>query len=454
MKLTIIGGGGLRTPLAIPPILRRAKHLGLEELCLMDINEEKLRIFSAISREQVKKEGDPFRISSTTDACNALDGANFVITTIRVGNDYGRVLDERIALRHGIIGQETTGAGGFAMAMRSIPAILDYAKLLEEVSPGAWILNFTNPAGMVTQALRDQGFERTIGICDSANGAQKAAANWHGIKPSDVQSEVFGLNHLSWARSVTHAGQDLLPSLLRDAQFQSGTYLRLFAPELIEDVGMWLNEYLFYWYYSKQAIEAMNNEKLTRGETIMLWNQELLNYLRQVDFKNDPNVAREHYNKYMNRRIGTYMNYGVIAKEQLRLNASSPTIAEEEGYMGVALDTILSLHTGNPSHTALNVPNRGAIACMAPEDVVEVSCRVDGSGVHPVQIGEISEHQKLLMQTVKLYEKLAVEAVLERSRFKAAKALMIHPLVYSYPLAKQLVNEYLEAHAEYVGVWA
>ncbi len=453
MKLTIIGGGGIRTPLAIPPILRRAERLGITELSLMDINEEKLRFFGSLSREQIRLEGNPFQISLTTDARSALEGADFVITTIRVGDDYARVLDERVALRHGILGQETTGAGGFAMALRSIPAILGYAQLLKQMNPYAWILNFTNPAGMVTQALRDQGFERTIGICDSANSAQKSVANWHGILANEMRAEVFGLNHLSWTRSVTHEGQDWLAPLLHNPDFQSGTFLHLFDPELIEDLGMWLNEYLYYWYYSKQAVEQMKDEELTRGEAIMAWNQELLDQLRQVDVENNPLAAREYYNRYMTRRVGSYMKSDEMMAEEEHASVGYLGHEEEEGYMGVALDTILSLHTGEVLFTALNVPNEGAIACMDPQDVVEVSCQIDGNGIHPVKIGAIPEHQELLMRTVKLYEKLAVEAIIERSRSKAAKALMIHPLIYSYPLAKQLVREYLEVHADNIDVW-
>ncbi len=449
MKLTIIGGGGVRTPLAVPPILRRAAQMGLDELCLMDIDAEKLRIFSALARQVARSQGSALRITATVEARPALEGASFVITTIRVGNDHGRALDERIALRHGVLGQETTGAGGFAMALRSIPAILDYAELLETVSPGAWMLNFTNPAGLVTQALRDRGFAHTIGICDSANGAQRAVASWLNVDGQRLRAEVFGLNHLSWARAVWLDGQDVLASLLGDPAFRRATLLRLFDPRLIEAMGLWLNEYLFYWYHSRQALEAVQGEERSRGEAILEWNRELLAQLRKLDIEGDPATARGYYSAYLARRGGTYMAYGAEGE------ANPPRLAtdDEEGYMGVALDTILSLSTGQPLYTALNVPNEGAIDCMKPDDVVEISCRVDGDGVHPQPIGAIPEAQELLMRTVKLYERLTVEAILTRSRARAAEALMVHPLVYSYPLARTLVDEYLAAHAPYVGSW-
>lgn len=450
MKLTMIGGGGVRTPLAIPPILRRADRLGLEELCLMDINETKLQIFGILARDIAKRTGSNLKITLTTDAGEALSGSDFVITTIRVGDDYGRVLDERIALRLGVLGQETTGAGGFAMAMRSIPAILRYAELLRNSNPEAWLLNFTNPAGLVTQALRDQGFERTIGICDSANGALNAVSSLLEIDHEDLDAEVFGLNHLSWGRSIKRTGKELLTPLLNDEDFRAKTLLSLFDSDLVTEIGMWLNEYLYYWYYSKEALDTIQNEELTRGESILRWNNDLINRLGEIDIETDITKARNIYADYMNKRISTYMSHNDGKQEEF----DYPLIMDEdEGYMGVALDTILSLHSDTPLHTALNVPNEGAINCMSPTDVVEVSCIVDGEGVHPQIIGEIPKHQEILMRTVKLYERLAVEAIIKRSRSRAALALMNHPLIYSYSLAVKLVDEYLKAHDKFVEEW-
>ncbi|MFN2302137.1 MAG: 6-phospho-beta-glucosidase, partial [Anaerolineales bacterium] len=397
-----------------------------------------------------KRMKSEIKITLTTDAKDAVSGADYVITTIRVGDDYGRVLDERIALRHGVLGQETTGAGGFAMAMRNIPAILEYAKLLHDSNPDAWILNFTNPAGLVTQALRDQGFERTIGICDSANGALHAVSSYLDIASDDLESEVFGLNHLSWGRSVIKDGRELLTPLLWDEEFHERTLLRLFDSDLVREIGMWLNEYLYYWYYSREAVQAIQNEELTRGESILKWNNNLLRQLQEINLETDIELASKIYDEYMKKRIGTYMSHNDEEQEEY----SNPLLMdEEEGYMGVALNTILSLHTDTPLHTALNVPNDGAINCMQPNDVVEVSCLVDGKGVHPQKIGDIPKHQEILMQTVKLYEKLTIEATIKRSRSLAAHALMNHPLIYSYPLAIQLVDGYLQAHAQFVGEW-
>jgi 6-phospho-beta-glucosidase len=449
MKLALFGGGGVRTPLVVASALQRASRIGLEEICLMDVDAERLRIFGTLAQQIARSTGSAVRVSTTTKAHTALEGARYVVMTFRVGGERGRVLDERIALRLGILGQETTGAGGFAMAMRSIPALVEYAELTEELSPGAWIINFTNPAGLVTQALFEKGFRRAIGICDSANGAQNAVASWLGVEPQGLQAEVFGLNHLSWARRVLRDGEDVLGSLLHDPGFLRGTLQHLFDPALVQAVGMWFNEYLYYYYYSDRALAEIVGQDRTRGEEILEWNQSLFDQLRTIDVDNDPEAAHRAYNTYMRRRIRTYMEHDESGRDMRGVT----DVEADESYAGVALSVIEGLETGEPVHTALNVPNQGAITCMRADDVVEVSCLIDHSGVHPRPIGPVPEPQELLMRTVKLYERLAVEAILNRSRETAVRALMIHPLVLSYSRATELVDAYLDAHAEYVGTW-
>jgi 6-phospho-beta-glucosidase len=460
MKLTLIGGGGVRAPLFVAAALRRAERVGLDEICLMDVDGERLAIFGGLCREVARRGGGRVRISTTTDARAALEGAKHVVTTIRVGFEQGRVLDERIALRFGVLGQETTGPGGFAMALRSIPALLRYAELAEQACPGAWIYSFTNPAGLVAQALREAGFDRTVGICDSANAAQHAVAGWLKVDPRRLRAEVFGLNHLSWARRVLLDGQDVLAPLLRDAAFLSGTMMRLFEGDLVDRIGMWMNEYLYYFYYAEKALAGISADERTRGEEIVELNRALLDQLRAIDVERDPAAALGAFQAYERRRGSTYMHYAQpdapVVQQASRppAGSSQPAVDEAgEGYAGVALGIIEALETGEPLYTALNVPNQGAIACMRPDDVVEVSCMVDRAGVRPLPIGSIPEPQELLMRAVKLYERLTVAAIRERSRATAVSALMAHPLVLSYSRAKPLVDEYLAAHREYVGEW-
>jgi 6-phospho-beta-glucosidase len=457
MKLTIIGGGGVRSPLFVMTLLRWQQRVGMTELCLMDIDTRKLELFGSLCRQIVYRAGDPFTITTTTNAQTAMKGADHVVTTIRVGFEQGRATDERIALNHGVLGQETTGPGGFAMAMRSIPAILEYAKILQEVNPKAWMYNFTNPAGLVTQALRDAGFERTIGICDGANGGQRAIATWAGVDPGGIRAEVFGLNHLSWCRCAWLEEEDLIPKAIADDRFLREMQ-KLFEPALVRQIGMHLNDYLYYFYYAEKALAAINREAKTRGEEIVELNQRLIDQLEEIGVERDPERALRTFFGYEKRRHATYMNYsnGSMTKEeadrQQIFDADIPAQAGE-GYAGVALSLIAALEKGHPLYTALNVPNNGSIEGMEADDVVEVSCLIDEKGVQVMPIGDVPAPLLGLMKAVKLYERLTVQAIRESSRELAVQALMAHPLVLSYSRARPLVDEYLVAHASTIGEW-
>ena len=472
----------MRSPLLVAAVLRRAGRLGLQELCLMDSDARKLELIGALARHQVQASGLGLRLTTTASPAQALQGARFVITTIRPGCEQGRIQDERIALRHGVLGQETTGPGGFGMALRSIPAILEYAALLEKLSPGAWMFNFTNPAGLVTQALQDAGFSHTVGICDSANAAQGAVAAWLGPPQPTLRAEVFGLNHLSWARRVWRPGEeaDLLHPLLHDPAFQQASLLRLFQPALLRLLDLYPNEYLFYYYYRQEALAQVAAAGHTRGEQVLELNQALLAELERIDPTRRPAEAQAAYQAYLENRSGSYMPYsapigtpspsspegwqgvstnppGVPAPpgtqaappRDLRKERRQQAGEEGEGYAGVALDIMEALEGGAPLYTALNVPNQNAIPGMAYEDVVEVSCRVDRSGVQPIRAAAPPPPGPLgLMQAVKNYERLAVQAALTRSPQAAIQALLAHPLVMSYSLAEALASEYLAAPDE------
>ncbi|MCX7853155.1 MAG: 6-phospho-beta-glucosidase [Anaerolineae bacterium] len=455
MKLTLIGGGGVRTPLFLMSLLRWHTRLGLTELCLMDVDARKLSVFAALSRALLAQAGDPFRLTHTTDARAALTGADYVVTAIRVGFERGRALDERIALKYNVLGQETTGPGGFAMALRSIPAVLEYARLMQEVCPDAWLFNFTNPAGLVAQALHEAGFERVVGICDGANAAQHAVAWWCGVPASQVRAEVYGLNHLSWCRHAWHGDEDLMPRCLADDGFLREAQ-GMFDPELVRMQGAFLNEYLYYYYYAERAVEAIQADRWTRGEEIELLNARLLAQLERVDIAAEPERALRIFFGYNRRRGETYMHYahGAAAMPPIP-ETFDGDIPEEagEGYAGVAFSAIEALAHDRPAWIGLNVPNRGALPGMAADDVVEVTCRVDGSGVHPLPVAAIPEGHLYLMRAVKRYERLTVQAIRERSRALAIEALMAHPLVLSYSRARGLVEDYLQAHAAYVGEW-
>ncbi|MBN1285334.1 MAG: 6-phospho-beta-glucosidase [Anaerolineae bacterium] len=454
MKLTIIGGGGVRSPFMIAGLVHYAPRIGLQEVWLMDIDAAKLGLIGKLCRALAERHNAPFALHFTTDARAALAGAGHVITAMRPGDEAGRVKDERIALRRNVIGQETTGPGGFAMAMRSIPAILDYCKLIEEVAPGAWLHNFTNPAGLVTQALHDAGYTRVLGICDSANSAQNHTAGFLGVQPQAVETEVFGLNHLSWTRSAVVDGVDRLPALLRDPDYVNSSHLHIFDAALRAQLGMYLNEYLHYYYYRDEALAALQSKEETRGEQIERLTRTLLDELRKID---DPHEALRAHARIMAARSATYMKHAdkdADTREDVEPPQSESSHEEYAfGYAGVALECIAAIDGDKPHRTGLNVPNAGAIDGMRGDDVVEVTCIVDGGGAHPQRIGAVPEHQYLLMRSVKRYERLAAEAILKRDRALAVEALFEHPLVGSFPLAAALVDDYLEAHGEYVGEW-
>lgn len=452
MKLALIGGGGARAPEFVRGALAFAADMDLQELWLMDIDAARLSVMAPLCAEIVRSAGNPFTIHPTTDLDAALRGAGMIVTSVRAGGEAGRVLDERIALRYGVLGQETTGAGGFSMALRSIPVILDVARRAEQLAPSAWMFNFTNPAGLVAQALYEAGYRRVVGICDSANTAQHEIAHWLGVEAEYVKTEVFGLNHLSWTRSARVDGRDMLPELLRSADFIQATHLRFFGDELVQRMGMFLNEYLYYFYFRDVALERIQQEELTRGEEVQMLNQQLFEALRGLA----PADALNVYQTYNARRSASYMAYAEQddALREQRAHPTAEIVAESQakvgGYAGVALRTGLALLRDRPLRIGLNVPNAGAIAGMRVDDVVEVTCAVDASGIHPVPIGDIPEDASLLMRAVKRYERLAVRAILERDRRLAVDALAAHPLIGSYHLARLLVDAYLEAHAAHI----
>jgi 6-phospho-beta-glucosidase len=450
MKLALIGGGGVRAPEFVRGALVFAAALDLQELWLMDIDPTRLEIIVPLCEEVVRQAGSPFRLYYTTSLEEALRDANFIVTTIRVGGEHGRVIDERVALRHNVLGQETTGAGGFSMALRSIPILIEVATRTETLAPKAWTFNFTNPAGLVAQALQDAGFRRIVGICDSANTGQQEIARYLGVSVDEVKAEVFGLNHLSWMRKALVKGVDVLPALLNDDAFVQSTNLRFFDMELVRHLGMFLNEYLFYYYHRDDALKSIQAEHETRGEEVERLNKELFESLRGCP----PAEALRLYDVYNRRRSSTYMAYAEPKSTDVKAETQQEHVQQEVGgYAGVALRAALALTQDRPLRIGLNVPNQGAIPGMQLDDVVEITCEVDAQGIRPLSVESVPEHAYLLMRAVKRYERLASRAILNRDRALAIESLFAHPLVGSYSLARTLVDEYLEAHRSFVGEW-
>src|SRR4030042_4724674 len=256
MKIAIIGAAGLRTPLILRSIHARQERLGIHELALMDIDGGRLELIGALTQSIEESPDLLFRILRTTDPAIALKNADYVITTFRVGGIESRIIDERVPLKHGILGQETTGPGGFAMGLRSIPVILDYVELMKAVCPNAWLINFANPSGMLTEAvIRQAGWNRIVGICDGPASMGIAIAALMNVNPNDFYLDYFGLNHLGWIKRIIYKNRDYLPDFLAMIKAVGNIPGFPFDPEMIFIFGMIPNEYLYYYYHADQAVK-------------------------------------------------------------------------------------------------------------------------------------------------------------------------------------------------------
>ncbi len=444
MKIAILGAGGVRTPLIVEAMIQRQAKLGIDELALMDVNAERLETLEPLWLAE--DSGPlPFSIHRTTDARSALAGADFVITTFRVGLIRSRIVDERVPLRYGVLGQETTGPGGFAMAMRTIPVLLDYIALMREVCPDAWLLNFANPAGLLAEAaIQVGGWPRTVGICDAPEAMRRVAAALQGTSPDALYLDYFGLNHLGWVRSVRYLGRDYLPNFIARVQAIGKLPALPFSVDFIASLGMIPNEYLFYYYHNRQAVANLLAAPQTRGEMIAAWNEELFAGLRATA---DLAAKRRLYRDYISRRGDTYMTKETGQAHSLdALDTPGLRATMGQGYAGVALDMVEALTGATPRQIILNVPNAGAIDGMGEHDVVEVPTYVGQHTVQPISVGAVPAAPLGLMAQVKAYERLTIAAATEGSYAKAVQALTIHPLVRDRGLAEAILADYRAEH--------
>lgn len=358
------------------------------------------------------------------------------------------------------LGQETTGAGGFAMAMRSIPAIIDYCRLIEQLSsPNAVLFNFTNPSGMVTEAIIKSGFKRQVyGICDAPSEFIRELAELLGCRECELSIDCFGLNHLSWFRNARVNGVPVTERLLADPRLYRDTCMKYFSPELVElSDNLMLNEYLYYYYYREQAIAAIVSAGETRGEQIAQINRQMLADLAELDIPNQLDQAFSLYFSHYLTRENSYMqresSQGKVKEREMLTLQQFIEQPDSGGYAGVAIDILEAVNSGQQKRVVVSMQNNDTLDFLHPEDVIEISCELSSAGIHPVKMRDIPDTQKNLIARVKEYERLAVEAILEGNRKKAIKALMVHPLVNSYSLAKTLVEEYLQAHQQYAEHW-
>lgn len=453
MKLTVIGGGGVRSMFLAKSIAQKADTLKIDKLVFMDNNEKKLNIYGLMAKKVSELLCPQLKFILTADPVEAVRDADYVITTIRVGGDGMRVRDERIALDLGLLGQETTGAAGFSFAMRSVSALSEYCELIKKYAKeNCKVFNFTNPAGVVSQTLRDMGYDFTYGICDAPSGMLRTFEKLYGAEEGSIRGEVYGLNHLSYFKSITFNGKDIVNDLIENDKAYSDTDMRYFEKNLLRERKAVLNEYLYYFYYREKAIENILKADKTRGEQIAEINKSMTAELERIDIENNFDEAFKVFEYWYGTRESNYMasETGIRRTEPWHFDIYQK---DSGGYAGVALKFIEIAQSGKADSMILCVPNNGAISGLRDSDIVEITCDITADGAVPHRIGEVDEQNLELIRRVKMYERLASKAIRERSVQSAVEALTMHPLVNSYSLAKKLVAEYLELNKEYTGEW-
>ncbi|MFE9903508.1 6-phospho-beta-glucosidase [Streptomyces achromogenes] len=438
MKLTILGGGGFRVPLVYGALLADHAEGRVTEVVLHDLDDRRLRAVSRVLAEQAEGVPDAPSVSATTDLDEALRGAAFVFSAIRVGGLQGRAEDERIALAAGVLGQETVGAGGIAYGLRTVPVAVDIARRVARLAPDAWVINFTNPAGLVTEAMARHLGDRVVGICDSPVGLGRRIARVLGADPRQAFVDYVGLNHLGWVRALRVAGRDELPRLLGDpallGSFEEG---RLFGADWLRSLGAIPNEYLHYYYFNRETVRAYQRAERTRGA--FLRDQQARFYAEAAD----PGVsALRAWDRTRAEREATYM-------AENRESAGAGEREEEDlsgGYEKVALALMRAIARDERATLILNVRNRSTLRVLDADAVIEVPCLVDAGGAHPLATDPLPGHATGLVCAVKDVERRVLSAAESGSRATAVQAFALHPLVDSVNIARRLVDEYAAAH--------
>jgi 6-phospho-beta-glucosidase len=448
MKLTILGGGGFRVPLVYGALLGDRAEGRVTHVTLHDLDEGRLTAIARVLREQAAatpggsakpEDGGAPVISVTTDLDEALTGADFVFSAIRVGGLEGRAADERVALAEGVLGQETVGAGGIAYGLRTVPVATDIARRVARLAPGAWVINFTNPAGLVTEAMSRHLGDRVIGICDSPVGLGRRIARLLGADPDEAWIDYVGLNHLGWVRGLRVAGRDELPRLFADqdllGSFEEG---RLFGAEWLTELGMVPNEYLHYYYFNREAVRAYQEAKQTRGA--FLRDQQARFY---AEAGQESVAALDAWDRTRAEREATYMSENREAAGAGERDASD---LESGGYENVALALMRAIARNERTTLILNVRNRTTLSALDGDAVIEVPCLVDATGAHPVSVAPLPDHATGLVCGVKAVEREVMAAAESASRSTAVKAFALHPLVDSVSVARRLVDGYTREH--------
>jgi 6-phospho-beta-glucosidase len=439
MRLTILGGGGFRVPLVYSALLRDHEAGRVDHVALYDTDEVRLTAVARVLAEQAAAYPDAPEITLHTDLDEALAGAAFVFSAIRVGGMAGRSCDERLGMAHGVIGQETVGYGGISYALRTLPVVMDLAERIRVKAPDAWVINFTNPAGVVTEAMSRVLGDRVIGICDSPIGLARRVLGALGVTGDDVVIDYAGLNHLGWLRGLRVDGRDVLPDLLARPDligtFEEG---RLFGAEWVTELGAVPNEYLHYYYFRREVRHADQLAAQTRGGFLV---EQQGRFYEQLEHRHDVSALA----LWERTRLDRETTYMATNRQSAGMGDRDEDDLVSGGYEDVAIALMRGIAYDQSARLILNVRNRGTLAALDADAVVEVPCVVDASGAHPVAGTELPDFGVGLVTNAKYVERQTIEAGLGGSRAAAVRALAHHPLVDSVTVARSLLEDAMHA---------
>ena len=443
-KVAFIGGGGVRTPLVVFGINESARELGVNEIVLYDPDLERARMMVALGQAVVRREGGTLTVREATSLEGAVEGADFVLSSIRVGGITARTSDERTAIQHGYPGQETTGPAGMAMALRTVPIAVEQARIVHKLAPKAWLINFTNPAGLITQAVMQHTEARVVGICDTPTEMLHRIHTALNASPTEICAEYVGLNHLGWIRRIYLRGEDVTERLLADDGFLNQLYsVPLFEHDLIRALKLIPTEYLFFYYSRRRALENQRRQGSTRGAEVEQLNNRLIARLSSLLQQGDATGAIATYVDYLNVRSGSYMKLegdGGTALDSVENSHEDPFRAAS-GYHRIALDVMNALCGDQSKRIIVNTQNQGSIAEVESDDIVEVSCQIGSDTITPEPCGRLPEAVRGLILSVKAYERAAIEAAMSGSRLTARKAMLLYPAIGEWEPSKELLEQ-------------
>ncbi|AOM41415.1 6-phospho-beta-glucosidase [Xenorhabdus hominickii] len=428
IKIAVMGGGSSYTPELVEGIIQRSQTIPLSELALVDVEagRQKLEVIAGLTRRMLDRHGlQHVVVSVHYSPDEAIIGASFVLTQLRVGQLPARAADERLGLKYGLLGQETTGVGGFAKALRTIPVLLEIARKVERLAPEAWIINFSNPAGIVTEAVSRYSKAKIIGLCNVPISMHHMIANMLQRPYQDVQLRFAGLNHMVWAHQVLVEGKDetdrVLELLCNGAELTMNNIKEApWPPEFLRALGAIPCPYHRYFYQIGKMLREEQEgaaSKGTRAEQVMRVEQELF------ELYADPTL--DHKPEQLSFRGGSF-------------------------YSEVALELIATIHNNLGTQLVVNTMNRGAIQGLPDDAVIETNCIVDAQGAHPLAFGHLPDSMFALTQQVKAFERLTIEAAVHGDRKAALLALVTHPLVADAALDSALLNELLDINRKYL----